>query len=127
MSPIYYETNSFLRNKKLSMIEYAAFQGSFDIFKHLMTLNATINPSILLYAIHSNNNEFVDFLLQNVLQIDEEISNLCLLESIKCHHIQIMEFFKEFHFKDDGKINLPKQCFKNFNYRGSTVKFLSKF
>ncbi|KAK8871951.1 hypothetical protein M9Y10_007697 [Tritrichomonas musculus] len=111
-----YETNSFLSNKKVTMIEYAAFQGSTNIFKYLMTMKVTMDPSILLYAIHSNNDEFVDFILQNVVKIDQKTSDLCLLESIKCHHIQIMEFFKEHHFQDDGKINLPRQCLKNYNF-----------
>lgn len=112
-----YETNSFLSNKKVTMIEYAAFQSSTNIFKYLMTLEVTIDPSILLYAIHSNNDKLVDFILQNVfVKIDQKTSNLCLLESIKCHHIQIMKFFKELYFQDDGKINLPRQCLKNYNF-----------
>ncbi|KAK8898336.1 hypothetical protein M9Y10_000620 [Tritrichomonas musculus] len=112
-----YEKNSFLSNKKVTLIEYAAFHGSTNIFKDLMTMKVTIDPSILLYAIHSNNDELVDFILQNVfVKIDQKTSNLCLLESIKCHHIQIMKFFKEYHFQDDGKINLPRQCLKNYNF-----------
>ena len=74
-----YETNSFLlknsienpekqmykylNHKRLkikneiSLIEYAAFYGSIQIFQYLRMNNASLNKSLWLYAIHGQNAE----------------------------------------------------------------------
>ena len=82
-----FETNEFLIGKKLTLIEYAAFYGSIKIFNYLYQLDVAINPSLWIYAFHSNNPELIH-------RLEELDSNNpmnpsyeeCFIESIKCHH-----------------------------------------
>ena len=90
-----YETNSFLTNEeKVSLIEYAAFCGSIQIFNYLKLNEIKLNSSLLLFSIHGKNAEIIQILEEN--NIEEISSNLYerrFLESIKCHHNDIAEYF----------------------------------
>ena len=54
-----FETNPFLMENKPSLIEYAAFFGSIQIFQYLKMNRAEMNPSLWLYAIHGQNAEII--------------------------------------------------------------------
>ena len=45
-----YETNLFLIKKPSSLIEYAAFYGSIQIFQYLKLNNVNFTPSLWLYS-----------------------------------------------------------------------------
>ena len=62
-----YETNLFLFNKNPTLIEYAAFYGSIQIFKYLYNKKVEINNSIWLYSIHGKNADIIHFLEENQL------------------------------------------------------------
>ena len=94
-----FETNSFLlKNKNTTLIEYAAFYGSIQIFQYLQNNNAELTPSLWLYAIHSKNEELFFILEEN--KIEKSIDK-CLIESIKCHHNDFVNYFV-----DNNEINL---------------------
>ncbi|KAK8889028.1 hypothetical protein M9Y10_033771 [Tritrichomonas musculus] len=94
-----FETNSFLlKNKNTTLIEYAAFYGSIQIFQYLQNNNAELTPSLWLYAIHSKNAELLFLLEEN--KIEKSIDK-CLIESIKCHHNDFVNYFV-----DNNEINL---------------------
>ena len=58
-----FETNSFLNERSSSsLIEYAAFFGSVQIFKYLYKNEVKIEPSIWCFAVHSDNPELIDIL-----------------------------------------------------------------
>ena len=62
-----YETNSFLiKNIQPSLIEYAAFFGSIEIFQYLKMNNVEMNQSLWFYAIHGNNPEIIHLLEENL-------------------------------------------------------------
>ena len=86
-----YETNSYLIDKNPTLIEYAAFFGSIQIFNYLANSKATLTKSLWFYGIHSNNAEIINFIEENNFKISFiEI----MKESIKCHHIDISEYIK---------------------------------
>ena len=68
INPSIYETNSFLlenqiqSNKDITLIEYAAFFGSIQIFTFLKNMNANLTPSLWFYVIHSKNAELIHLL-----------------------------------------------------------------
>ena len=107
--PSIFETNSFLLGKNPTLIEYAAFFGSIQIFRYLMMNNVELTPSIWLYIIHSKNAELIHLLESHNVPPpkskrnekeekgeDNSINSYiqCLIESIKCHHNDISEYFK---------------------------------
>ena len=50
-----FETNLFLLKNKATYIEYAAFNGSYQIFNYLLQNTARPNNSLILYAIYGGN------------------------------------------------------------------------
>ena len=98
-----YETNLFLlKNKKPSLIEYAAFFGSIQIFRYLLFNKVELPPSLWLYAIHSKNSEIIHILEEyevdlpkNKLYENQSKYKYVLIESIKCHHIDIAKYFQD--------------------------------
>ena len=87
-----FETNSFLLNKTSTLIEYAAFFGSIQIFNYLRLNKVDLSPSLWLYSIHSHKIELI-----HILEEKEILVNYleCFSESIKCHHNDIANHFLE--------------------------------
>ena len=115
-----FETNLFLlKNDKVTLIEYAAFYGSIQIFKYLQMNNVSLSASLLNYSIHGKNPE-----LFHILESNEEYSNYqmfyeCYIESIKCHHINFMNYLRD-NLLNIGNGNQDKnvliQCLKYHNF-----------
>ena len=93
-----YETNRFLNEKNPTLIEYAAFFGSIQIFQFLMISQVELTPSLWLYTIHSKNADLIHLLEYNKVPPPKydntNIYTQCLIESIKCHHNDICEYIK---------------------------------
>ena len=116
-----YETNPFLMTNKPSLIEYSAFFGSIQIFRYLFYNKAKYSPSSLwLYSIHGNNPELFNFLEENNIKPTDEFYKKCLLESIKCHHIDITNYFEANYINNansnEYKNKVLKKSFKYRNY-----------
>ena len=115
IKPSIFETNSFLLNKrKITLIEYAAFFGSTQIFKYLQLNYAPLDKNIWLYAIHSNNGDLIHMLEE--LGIKPQYEE-CLKESIKCHHNNIANHIFDMYKDDDqDDDNMIEYAIKNYNY-----------
>lgn len=97
IEPSYYETNPFLIHKKISLIEYAAFFGSLQIFNYLIENKVEMQPSLWTFAIHGNNIEMIHILEVNkVVPVDESF-NQSIKESIKMHHNTVAKVFLHNH------------------------------
>lgn len=90
-----FETNSFLiENNRTTLIEYAAFCGSLDIFKHIVVNNVKLKTSIWLYAIHGRNAEIIkNYLEENHIEPPHSDYLTVFNESIECHHNEISTYF----------------------------------
>ena len=118
IEPSIFETNSkFIKNDKYAsfysqeatLIQYAAFFGSIQIFKYLMKNGAKVSRSLLDYAVHSENSEIIHMLEEcqnDRRRSNEEISCEILKESIKCHHNQLF----------DEPIEITDLCLKYYNF-----------
>ena len=109
-----FETNSFLIKNTPSLIEYSAFYGSLQIFKYLNFNNAILEPSILLYAIHSNNAELIHFIEELHLDFHKNFLIKCLKESIKCHHNAVACYVQDVYQINYDEVF--KKCLKYFNF-----------
>ena len=112
IKPSIFETNSFLIDKKPTLIEYAAFFGSIQIFNFLKIHEVELKPSLWIYAIHSNNAEIISILESNNIELNQVD---CFNEAIKCHHNNIAYYFKENYLSDSNEFD-PKFCFIFSNF-----------
>ena len=95
-----YETNGLLLSQKCTLIEYAAFFGSCQIFRYLVDNGAEIEPEIWIHAVHSNSNEMLSLLEENITDYEERENDYyetfpfrdSILESIKSHHNDVVNY-----------------------------------
>ena len=89
-----FETNQFLIQNKPNLIQYAAFYGSIQIFKYLYKNGANLTPILWIYAIHSQNPEIISILEEINVELSNKTLKKMIHESIKCHHIEMINFFQ---------------------------------
>ena len=122
INPSIYETNNFLlKQSKITLIEYAAFFGSIQIFDYLRNNGAKLDSSLWLYAIHGQNPEIINFLEENkILQSNNEqkLFEQIFKESIKCHHIDIINYIQNNYLqnKEEYLNDILIDCFKYYNF-----------
>ena len=128
IKPSIFETNPFLLNKKLTLIEYAAFFGSTSIVKYLNTNCIDISPSLWLYAIHGQNLELIHFLEEKqIYQIDDSYAK-ALKESIKCHHNEITNYILSTLPATETQTSLKafSESFKYYNFAYTSDAFVNE-
>lgn len=117
-----FESNPFLSDKQVKLIEYAAFFGSIQIFKYLLLNNVDLEPSIWIYAIHSDNAEIIQIIEEKKVTPPNDSFDDCFYESIKCHNINISDYLLDNLMKKgtktDGSIirNFMSVFLFNYNY-----------
>lgn len=119
IKPSIFETNSLLvKKKKLSLIQYSAFFGSLQIFKYLHLNQIDIlDSSIWIYAIHGDNSELISYLEENEVELDEKTLKKIILEAIKCHHNDMVNYIQKnfLEIKNDD-LEFNSKIIKYFNY-----------
>ena len=112
-----FETNSYLLNNNPTLIEYAAFFGSIQIFKYLYLNKAEISSKIWNYSIHGYNPELINFLEINNIEPDDKTYRTCLKESIKCHHNDVADYFiNNYVNEEDNQIFNENAIAYSFHY-----------
>ena len=94
-----FETNEFLLDNETTLIEYAAFYGSLQIFNYLRLNNVELRPILWLYSIHGRNAEIIHLLEENGVTPPENSYEKCLEEAINCHHNEIAEYIQNRYLK----------------------------
>lgn len=108
-----YETNAYLYKINPTLIEYAAFFGSPQIFKYLSKNGATLTNNVWTAAVHGQNPEIFN-LLEELGQTDY-INTECLNESIKCHNIDVTNYFLKNYKEIENEDSFIKSI-KYYNY-----------
>lgn len=132
-----FETNSFLiKNKNTTLIEYAAFCGSFQICQFLRMNDVDISDNVWLCTIHSNNAELFHLLEEDSPKYINSDLNKYLKESIKCHHNNIADYIVS-NYTDEHTIkndvlnqfdeNVLLYGFRYCNYEFLPVELNHKF
>ncbi|KAK8849291.1 hypothetical protein M9Y10_018660 [Tritrichomonas musculus] len=118
-----YETNSFLiKNKEQSLIEYAAFFGSIQIFQFLLMNKIELKPSLWKYVIHGQNNDLIHLLENKYIECSNEEN---IIESIKCHHNKLTDYF--FNFEKNNKVqNFYSIILKYYNFEYLQKEMINK-
>ncbi|KAK8883525.1 hypothetical protein M9Y10_042617 [Tritrichomonas musculus] len=109
----HFETNSFLTDKNPTLIEYAAFFGSIQIFKFLQMEKVELTGSLWIYAIHSDNAELIHILEENKIEPEDNTYKTCIIESIKCHHNEFARYLIDKYGQNN---NYFGECWKYYNY-----------
>lgn len=73
-----------------------------------------ITPRLREYAIHGRNPSLIHLLEENGIKF---ITNDCYIESIKCHHNEIVTYIKNRLENEDNKL-IMKSCLQLYNYVG---------
>ena len=117
ITPSIYETNTFFINRNVTLIEYAAFYGSIQIFQYLRMNDVEIRPIIWLYAIHSNNGELIHLIEEEEMIKENNYINPQKLfkEAIKCHHNDIANYIRNCMLPNNYSFE-NSNIFKNHNY-----------
>ena len=115
-----FETNQFLLKKKqqITLIEYATFFGSIQIFKYLINQKVDLRPSVWLFAIHGSNSEIIHFLEEKHIEPDDRSFKKCIKESIKCHHNDLANYFINNLDQSENEIlqNFSSKYVKYYNF-----------
>ena len=91
-----FETNHFLIGKEPSLIEYAAFYGSIQIFQYLYLNKVEVSSSLWLYAIHSNNSDLIrNYIESNNIKPKNNQYFEVFNEAIKCHHNEVARYIED--------------------------------
>lgn len=127
-----FETNLFLYNSNLNLIEYASFYGSIQIFNYLLSktennneeLDSSYSRKLINFALHSNNDEIILFIQDSCKQLSYIFYENCMNESIKCHHKNLSKYFLEQYLPSE-KIKSISQTigieYFNFNFFPSNL------
>lgn len=120
-----FETNTFLCKNQPTLIEYAAFFGSSQIFKYLYMSGAELKSSLWLYSIHGRCPEIVYLLGEYKCQKSSQSDFDCLVESLRCHHFEITDYIQTNLFESHGEkdVTLFSKCLKFYNFVYLTDKF----
>ena len=122
VTPSLFETNQFLIDQKPTLIEYAAFFGSIQIFDFLQLNNVALNPCLWEYAIHSNNPDLIHRLER--LSVDRLYKNhddTLYKEAIKCNNNEIAKYIQNEQIFNEAKV-LVANAFDSFNIE--MIKYL---
>lgn len=126
-----YETNLLLIDKTPTLIEYAAFFGSIQIFNYLRFNKAELNDSLWFYSIHGQNPDIIHFLEDNKIEKNDKD---CIIEAIKCHCNDLVDYFNNiavFDIKEQNQIeksfHLQSMESYNFKYMQSDLIDISLF
>ena len=94
--------NSF---RRITLIEYAAFFGSNQIFKYLYLNGAKLTASIWKYAIHGEDAEIIHLLEENKIKLPLYVYENIIEKSIKFHSINITNYFLQDEDKKNELLN----------------------
>ena len=97
-------------DKEPTIIEYASFFGSIQIFQYLFMNNVKLTDSVWLYGIHSNNSDLLrNYIEANSVKPENKMLREILKECIKCHHNDIARYIEDNLLDQNKKQSLYKQ------------------
>lgn len=147
-----FETNKFITIKSMphsgssTLIEYAAYFGSVQIFKYLYSHNVQMKAKLLTYSIHGSNTEIFHLLEKNKSlldppkkkgysafknefgEFDYDIEDLlhfnskrtirekCLIEAIRCHHNELVRYILKKWFKKKDESLIISKSVQSLNF-----------
>lgn len=99
-----YETNEELdkiTGNRLTIIEYAAFFGSSNIFKYLFLQKPSLPENLWKCAIHGRNYEIIHLLEESQPIPPSNSYKTLLMEAIKCHNNELADYLIYKYFQNE--------------------------
>ena len=94
------------------------FIGRFKFFNYLQLNGIQLNLPLWLYAIYGHNTDIIHLLEE--YEVDSPVFSYikCYKESIKCHHIDFMDYIKDnlYQYDKDKKVSLFLKGFRSYNF-----------
>ena len=104
--------------ERVTLIEYAAFYGSIQIFKYLRSKKVIENNSLYTYAVHGNNLEIIDLIEKNNHKMMKRYCEQYLFESLQFHNNEMTNHIKNKYFSKGKSFYIEpliKKSLKNHN------------
>lgn len=118
--PSIFESNKVLLQRSPYLIEYAAFFGSFQIFKFLHLNEIDLSSTLWGYAIHSQNFDIIHILEENNVEPPDYSFKDCVIDAIKCHNCEIKDYLHEKKIKSytkfDEDFKIASLKYRNYQY-----------
>ena len=113
----------YISERDSTLIEYAAFFGSSQIFKYLYKNGVDLVSVLWVFAIHGDDTEIIRILEENNVKPPNNSFKRIIKESIKCHHNHITNYIEnnltDEKFDDDDD-------FFNFHFHYYNFGYFSK-
>ncbi|KAK8884331.1 hypothetical protein M9Y10_043439 [Tritrichomonas musculus] len=110
-----FETHtSLIDSFRVTLIEYAAFFGSIQIFKYLIVNGVELRPYIWSYAIHGGNFEMIHLIEEKNTDSYGTNFNDFILDAIKYHQNDIANYLITNH--SNAKYKLISAAIENYNF-----------
>ena len=124
----FFNNNQNNKKERISLIEYAAFFGSIQIFNYLRMNNVDLLPSLWMFAIHGNNAELIHLLEELNVKFGNNECYMYIIESIKCHHNDLANYFINNYMQnaEDKEQSIFIQALKYYNFNFIQNKFIKK-
>lgn len=128
IKPSIFNTSSFLNGKMPSLIEYAAFCGSFQIFNYLYVNHVQIPQTIWVYAIHGGNLDIIHLLETCKVKPLGDSYLECLIKAVKCHENELATYILQnlLHKHDKIPKEISMKSLKFFNFEFIDEKIIEK-
>ena len=111
-----FETHLLLLKNETTLIEYAAFYGSSQIFNYLMKNKVFTSNLLILYAIHGGDQEMIHVLRENKELLDNYYCVKTINESIKCHCNGLAKYIIKRSNLDDISNFVNTFSLKHYNF-----------
>ena len=125
---IYQAYEKYKYGKIISLIEYASYFGSIQIFKYLYMNNAHISDDIWYYAIHGRHPEIIHMIEKHNFDNPKLDYDKYLFKSMKYYHNEIANYIMQNYYKDtcedESKIELLNSYYaiEYYNFEFVNVK-----
>lgn len=114
-----FETNSYLvRQSDVQFSTYSVYFGSLKILTYLLEKQVKLTKNEMFPAIHSKNIQMIHLLEDQIAIQNDDIRFIseCVIESIKCHHNNIADYFIN-NYSDVKQDDVIENCFKYYNFQ----------
>lgn len=103
------------KQRGITLIEYAVFFGSIQIYNYLRLEKVQLTPSLWNFAVHGKNADLIHSLEDCHVSLEGGAYMQLFYESIKCHHNDIANYFLS-NFLQKEEENLQKAFIKSLRY-----------
>lgn len=114
-----FETNSYMvRQSDVQFSTYSVYFGSLKILTYLLEKQVKLTKNEMFPAIHSKNIQMIHLLEDQIAIQNDDIRFIseCVIESIKCHHNNIADYFIN-NYSDVKQDDVIENCFKYYNFQ----------